>query len=324
MSLLSHKASRASSTLKLRVHGPLDLESTLECGQAFRWSKVSGPDGVMWYKGVIGCSGVMVRFDSNSSNLFILYEVESASARDTASEIRDRLANAVYLYFALDDDLDAIRAFLANEGLAEEGIVDQVINSAASHGRGLRILRQDPWECLVSYIVSTNKNIPAIRKTVDYFCRALGSPAGLGEYTFPSAEAFLGAGPYCIKDSKCGYRASYILDAAAKVAEKQVNLNALWSLPVGEARQELMKIKGVGPKVADCVLLFAYHRLEVFPVDVWIARAMSHFYFGGREMTAKEAREEGSRRFGPFAGYAQEYLFHYARNVLDGNVKCQS
>ena len=324
MSLTSHKASRARSSLKLEVHGPLDLESTLECGQAFRWSKVSGPDGVMWYKGVIGCSGVMVRFDSDSSNLLVLYEVESALTGDTASEIRDRLAGDVYRYFALDDDLDAIHLFLAKEDLAEMGTVDQVINRAACHGRGLRILRQDPWECLVSYIVSTNKNIPAIRKIVDYFCRAFGSQAGLGEYTFPSPEAFLAAGLYCIKDSKCGYRASYILDAAAKVAEKQVNLSALWSLPVGEARQELMSIKGVGPKVADCVMLFAYHRLEVFPVDIWIARAMSYFYFGGREITAKKAREEGSRRFGPFAGYAQEYLFHYARNVLDGNVKCQS
>ncbi len=323
MSLISHKTSRASSILNLEVHGPFELESTLECGQAFRWLKVSGPDGVMWYKGVIGCSGVMVRFDSNLSRLFVLYELEPAFHGYTTREIRDRLANAVYRYFALDDNLDAIRAFLAKEGLAQEGMVDQVINRAAYHSRGLRILRQDPWECLVSYIVSTNKNIPAICKIVDYFCRAFGPPAGLGEHMFPSPEAFLAAGPHCIRDSKCGYRAAYILDAAAKVAEKQVNLSALWHIPVGEARQELMKIKGVGPKVADCVLLFAYHRLEVFPVDVWIARAISNFYFGGREITAKKAREEGSRRFGPFAGYAQEYLFHYARNVLNGNVECQ-
>ncbi|MGI6628749.1 MAG: DNA-3-methyladenine glycosylase family protein [Bacillota bacterium] len=302
---------------QIEFDGPLDLESTLECGQVFRWGQASGPDGYTWHKGVIGSCALMVRFNTGSSNLLVLHDKELGSFESKLGQSQIKLANKVLHYFSLDDDLKAISSYLTKRGSAARGIVDPVIKEAIRHARGLRILRQDPWECLVSYIVSTNKNIPAICKIVRYFCKTLGLPAGLGEYTFPSPEAFLAAGHDCISDSKCGYRASYVLDAAEKVAGNQVNLDFLRSLPVDNACQELRKIKGVGPKVADCVLLFGYHRLDVFPVDVWIARAMSRFYFDGREISPAKAREEGMKRFGLFAGYAQEYLFHYARNVLD-------
>lgn len=295
--------------LKIKVPGFLDLKSTLECGQAFRWRKVCGPDACIWYKGVLGSTGVMVRFDTSSSKLLVLYD-------DKIAETHHALAWEVFNYFSLDDDLKTIYQFLAKAD-AVHARAGAVMQEAIRHACGLRILRQGPWECLVSYIVSTNKNIPAISKIIQHFCSAMGSPAGLGEYTFPSPERFLAAGLDGIRRSKCGYRAPYILDAAAKVLNNEVNLDELSNMPTKEARQQLQTIKGVGPKVADCVLLFGYHRLDVFPVDVWIARSMSHFYMGGNNVTPKSAREEGRRRFGPFAGYAQQYLFNYARNVFD-------
>lgn len=342
------KKSKVSGVLKslrgLKVEVPelFDLESTLECGQAFRWRKVCGPDSRIWHKGVIGSTGVMVRFDTLSSSLLVLYDnevthsqyaIEPGDDSICAAEISSvstgspqhnamsrtgshRLAGDIFSYFSFDDDLETIYHFLINVD-SVHGQAHLVMKEAIGHARGLRILRQDPWECLVSYIVSTNKNIPAISKVIEHFCSALGSPAGIGEYTFPSPERFLAAGLGGIQQSKCGYRAPYILDAAAKVLSNEVNLNELGNIPTREARQQLQTIKGVGPKVADCVLLFAYHRLDVFPVDVWITRSMSRFYLAGNKITPGKAREEGSRRFGSCAGYAQQILFNYARNVLD-------
>jgi N-glycosylase/DNA lyase len=312
--------------LEVELPGPLDLQSTLECGQAFRWCRVQGPDASTWYKGVIGPVAVMVTTSAKTggaSDLLVMYEANSVD--------RESLTRRVFNYFSLDDDLEAIHRFLLDEACsptqAEQEHVreqaagpeqGQVMEQAAGHAHGLRILRQEPWECLVSYIISTNKNIPSICKTVEYLSETLGSPAGLGQYAFPAPEALLEASAECVKQSKCGYRAPYIIDAARKVASREVDLDALWHLPTGEARQQLLKIKGVGPKVADCVLLFAYHRLEVFPVDVWIARCMSAFYLDRADITPREARQEGCRRFGPYAGYAQQVLFHYSRNVLKG------
>ncbi|HHX10673.1 MAG TPA: DNA-3-methyladenine glycosylase 2 family protein [Firmicutes bacterium] len=297
---------------EIELPGPLDLQSTLECGQAFRWKQVAGPGARTWYKGVIGPAGVMVT-TGGDSRLLVLYEAGTVD--------RERLTKDISNYFSLDDDLEAIHRFLLDEACSTSLPGQQpVLHQAIRYARGLRILRQEPWECLVSYIISANKNIPAICKTVEYLSDTLGSPAGLGQYSFPSPEALLEASIECVKQSKCGYRAPYIIDAASKVAGKHVDLDALWHLPTGEARQQLLTIKGVGPKVADCVLLFGYHRLDVFPVDVWIARCMSAFYLGRAHITPKQARDEGCKRFGPYAGYAQQILFHYSRNVLKGRV----
>ncbi|HOP70118.1 MAG TPA: DNA glycosylase [Bacillota bacterium] len=301
-----------AALLEIELPGPLDLQSTLECGQAFRWKRVSGLGGQTWYKGVIGPVGVMLR-TLGDSRLLVLYEANHVQ--------RDTLTGLVWHYFSLDDDLETIHRYLL-EGARPGGGRgnDPIMEQALRHTRGLRILRQEPWECLVSYIISANKNIPAICNTVEYLSSTLGTPAGLGEYTFPSPQALLEASLECIRQSKCGYRAPYIIDAASKVRSNQVDLGALWHLPTAEARRHLMEIKGVGPKVADCVLLFGYHRLDVFPVDVWIARCMSVFYLDRAGITPKTAREEGCKRFGAYAGYAQQILFHYTRNVLKGQV----
>jgi N-glycosylase/DNA lyase len=295
--------------LDIHVDGPFDIEATLECGQTFGWSKLGSDSGIPWYKGVIGSLGLLICFDRTSSTLRVLYDPRDLKDSDLTMEPSCSLPQIISGYFSLDDDVESICEFLAT---------DPAIRAAVSYGYGLRILRQDPWECLVSYITSTMNNIPAICKITRYFRETLGEPVGFGEYTFPTPEKFLEAGHHCVRDSRCGFRSGYIMDAAEKLVRGEVDLDLLHGISSAEARDELQKIKGVGPKVADCVLLFGYHRLDVFPVDRWVARAMSRLYSGGDQMTEKKAREEGSRRFGPFAGYAQEYLFHYIRNQSDG------
>ena len=290
---------------EIHVEGPFDIEATLECGQTFGWSRLGLDIGSPWYKGVIGSFGVVVGFDSTSSTLSVVFDPKDLEHYSHTEEPNCGLPQIVSDYFSLDDDLEFICELLAR---------DPSMQTVLSYAPGLRILRQDPWECLVSYITSAMNNIPAICKITGYFRKTLGTPVGFGQYTFPSPERFKDAGYLNVKASRCGFRSEYILDASEKVVTGEVDLNLINTMSSEDARKELQKIKGVGPKVADCVLLFAYHRLDVFPVDRWVARAMSQLYFAGTPVTEKKAREEGIRRFSPFSGYAQEYLFHYVRN----------
>ena len=211
-------------------------------------------------------------------------------------------------YLSLDDDLETIEDELRKR--------DPVIGKAIDYCRGLRVLRQDPWECLASYILSIQKNIPAISNCIEYLAKYAGIHVGLGEYAFPSPQQVAQMTHSQILKCRCGFRAKYLKDAAEKICRGILDLNSLSGMSTCEAKKELMKVKGVGPKVADCVLLFGYHKLEVFPVDVWVARAMSKLYFDGKPLTPEQARAEGIKRFGNFAGYAQEYLFHYVRTAI--------
>ncbi|MGB4433015.1 MAG: DNA-3-methyladenine glycosylase [Bacillota bacterium] len=313
-----HEEDESVTGLRLEIPGPFDIDATLECGQTFGWERVTLEDGTAWFKGVIGCTGVMVNFDRSSSNLTVLYDTQDFCDPSDQKANARALAEKVFHYFALDDDLELIYEFLLHGSVSSGADVDPVMDAALSYGYGLRILRQDPWECLISYISSAMNNIPAICKIIGYFRKTLGKPVGFGQYTFPPPEAFMAAGHSCIRNSRCGFRSTYILDAADKVVNGEVDLDLIENLSLSDARRELQKIAGVGPKVADCVLLFAYHRLDAFPVDRWVLRAMSHFYFDGNAITVEQAKREGSRRFGPFSGYAQEYLFHYARNYCHG------
>jgi len=342
---------------QIPVKGPLNLHTTLFCGQAFRWKqgedlgvfapnlrgKLAFPGSALpFYRGTVenlgivvlglerdsqaagyddslmtpGCAPNRIGGDScapRSTPKDRCLKVVLEKARNEKSHRDDTRAfqTKISSYFALDDDLETIER--------ELGLNDPVMRTALEFGKGLRILRQDPWECLASYVLSVHNNVKNISAITEYLSRTLGEPVGLGEYAFPSPEVILAQDRVALKASKCGFRLRYLLDAAEKVAENAIDLKAIGSLPLGEARRELMRIIGVGPKVADCVLLFAYHKLAVFPVDVWVARAVSEFYLGGRSVSPEEARREGERRFGPLAGYAQEYLYNYIRNC--GPVK---
>ncbi|HHY44228.1 MAG TPA: DNA-3-methyladenine glycosylase 2 family protein [Firmicutes bacterium] len=301
----------------VRLSGPVSLMATLECGQAFRWRQAVFPgrsDLPVSYRGVIGQLAVVVgQASSVSDEILVAWDASSgplpaspplASAESLTPSYVDRLVRG---YFSDHDDIEAIEHELSRSG--------GVMADAVAYSHGLRILTQDPWECLASYVLSLNKNIPAISRTVEHLAACFGEPAGMGVSGFPSPEAIACQEVSSLRQSKCGFRDKYLHDAAEKVLSGDVDLGLLKSLPSADARQELMKIKGVGPKVADCVLLFGYHKLDVFPVDVWIARAVSRYFMGGKALSPREAREFGEQRFGPLAGYAQEYLFYWIRNV---------
>jgi N-glycosylase/DNA lyase len=280
---------------RLRDDQPLDLALTLACGQAFRWEERAG-----WWEGVVGDRLWRLRQDGDR----VMYKGPTA--------------RSLSAYLALDDDLPAILASVDK---------DPVIHGAIDACRGLRILRQDPWEILVSFICATNTNIPRIRKMIGSLAAGFGKPAPEtvpARYRFPTPEKLAGSCGGELGACRLGYREEWVILAAGRVVKDPGLLRRIAGLPFQEARDVLLSFKGIGEKAAACILLFGYHRLEAFPVDVWIRRIMYDHYLsplrGARVPSAKEdrrIREFGRDYFGGSAGYAQEYLF-CAREKLDG------
>ena len=255
--------------------GRFSLSDTLDCGQAFRW--VQNPDGS--WQAVVENRLLKV---AEAENGFIIYDCTSQEFFDVWSA-----------YFDIERDYTAI---------CNEISSDPILKAAAKNCGGIRLLRQAPWETLCSFIISQNNNIPRIKGIIDRLCSTFGEKIE-GGYTFPPPEKIAGLTVEDLSPLRSGFRAKYILDAAKKVTEKAVDLESLYALDTDSARNELMKINGVGPKVADCVLLFAYGKTDAFPQDVWIKRTMQDLFGGVLPEVAK-----------PYAGIVQQFLFHYARN----------
>ncbi|HJJ56135.1 MAG TPA: DNA glycosylase [Methanocorpusculum sp.] len=274
---------------------PLDgiwfnLDLSLSCGQAFRWRKHS--NGFWYAPSPYGNHSV---WKLKLSDGCILY-----SGMDESDLIR---------YFSLDHDLKSILESIDS---------DPVIHNAIQCCRGLRILRQDPWECLISYICSTCSNIPGIQQRIELISQKFGVPITFDNqtfYTFPTISEISNASYDELRDCKVGFRAQYILDAiqmALKSPNWSSNIN---KLAYPDANIELRKINGVGPKVADCVLLFSFEKLESVPIDVWIERIIRTKYFDGKKIGYTKASKYAREHFGKYAGYAQEYLFA-AREII--------
>lgn len=253
-----------------------DLSKTFDCGQSFRWNAL--PDGS--FSGVAFGRSVRVFMQNNS--LFI----DGAEEGDRA---------LWHSYFDLGTDYGAVGEQLSR--------LHPVLRDAADFSRGIRILRQEPFEALVSFIISQNNNIPRIKGIVSRLCEGFGEPLGDGQFAFPSAETLSCCTAEDLAPLRAGFRARYILDAARKVAGGEVDLDACRTLDYEAARAALMKITGVGVKVADCTLLYGMHRLEAFPMDVWMKRATATLLPG---VTPAD--------FGGFAGIAQQFIFHYSRS----------
>lgn len=265
-----------------------NLEHTLECGQAFRWERFGD-----FYAGVIGETLVKVAFDGRA------LAIEAGSPVD-----RDKIAD----YFGLNEDLSRIYKEIG---------ADPHIKKAIKKYHGLRILNQDRWECLASFILSSYTNIPRIKKMIAGLSKKFGRKLAFGgteAYSFPPAARIAGADIKALKGLGLGFRAAYIKDTAQKVASKKFDLDALEDLNYTEAKERLMSLKGVGGKVADCILLFSFKKYEAFPVDVWIKRGIEELYFSGKAVAPKKAAEFAREHFGAYAGYAQEYLYHYLRH----------
>ncbi len=195
---------------------------------------------------------------------------------------------------------------------------DAPMRAAVVACRGLRLLRQDPWECLASFILSSTKQIVQIRQIVARLCEQFGEQVIVPQnhepaYAFPSAGCIAAAGEAELRACKMGFRAPNLRAAARMIAGGDVDLDRVSALSVHEARDTLMRLPGVGGKIADCVLLFAYGYPDAFPVDVWVMKALRRLYFPRRAVSLKRLQKFAATHFGPCAGYAQQYLFHYAR-----------
>ncbi len=260
----------------LRVPASFDPAQTLDCGQAFRWEESSGG---LW-EGAAGNHFLRLRREGGSLLLF-------CSQQEFDSFWRN--------YFDLDEDYQAKRDRLSR--------LHPVLAEAVALYPGIRLLRQDPWETLCSFLISQNNNIPRIKGILRTLCRLFGSPIpGTELFSFPTPKAFSSLSPEDLAPLRAGYRAKYLIDAARKVATGEIDLQTIKSSPAAFGREELKKVLGVGPKVAECVLLYGFHKTECFPIDVWIKRAVKAFLPG-----------ISPESFGEDAGLIQQYLFHYSR-----------
>ena len=261
----------------------IDLRLTLESGQVFHWE----PDGA-GYRGLIGTQPV--RVEQRGGELKVTPGMEAVVAR----------------YFALDHPLEEIYATFP---------ADLTMQAALGFCRGLRIIRQPLWECLATFITSAMKQVAHIRQMSHALRQRFGVPILDGLVAYPEPERLACASEQELRACGLGFRAPNLLSAARMIADGSVNLEALRELSDEAALQELCRLPGVGPKVANCVLLFAYERIRAFPIDVWIERVLREAYFPRkRKVTAKQLREFSARYFGPYGGYAQQYLFHHARS----------
>ena len=272
-----------------------DLDKTLDSGQVFHWEKVG--DG---FVGAIGDLAVYVEQRGD------VLKVRCGAT--PAGSPRRPLSRIVAHYFALDHPLAEICASFPN---------DPVMDAARNFCRGLRIIRQPKWECLATFICSSMKQVAHIRQISLALRRRFGELRkiqSLALHTFPSARRIALASENELRKCALGYRAENLLASARLVDSGECNLEAWSALPNDDLWKNLCQLPGVGPKIANCVMLFAYERLRAFPIDVWIDRVLKQHYFPRRtKMTAQRLREFSETYFGEHGGYAQQYLFHHAR-----------
>lgn len=271
-------ASQPDAFLTLRgAAAELSLTQTLDCGQAFRWRPSTERPG--WWEGA--AMGRLLRMKAQGKDLLLECS-------------REEYENCWRRYLDMDRDYAGIRQALS---------ADPVLSEACALYPGIRVLRQDPWETLCSFIISANNNIPRIKGIIERLCTGWGEPIADGWHTFPGPRTLAELSPEELAPLRAGYRTEYLLCCARQVASGEVDLDAIGEMEDEEGYRELLKLRGVGPKVADCVLLFAYGRIRRVPMDVWMRRVCARLYPDGLPACAA-----------PWAGIAQQFLFHYARS----------
>lgn len=282
--------------VRIKYKGAYDLAKTLDCGQAFRWEKLENSRHEIEFVGV--ALGELISVAQDGEEL-IIYNA-------TVKDFEEKWCH----YFALDEDYEAI----------DRELLDRCSNptfvKALEQGKGIRILHQDPWEVICSFIISQNNNIPRIKKIIESLSSALGTPIydvmmdehGAKDrffYTFPTAKSMFIAGEEFIFSLKTGFRAKYIIDAAQKWMTGEISEEELKQIEgLDDALAYLCRVKGIGLKVASCALLFGFERYDPFPVDVWMKRVLEKYF----------DKDFSPVTFGRYAGVAQQYLFDYERN----------
>lgn len=267
-----------------------NLIHIFECGQSFRWY----PEDDKSYTGVAQGRVLNISLDGNTA---------------TFKNTNEREFNAIwYEYFDLARDYGQIKNSLS---------YDEVLKDAIKFGEGIRILRQDEWEILISFIISANNRIPMIRKAIRKISEKWGNRLeynGKTYHTFPAPDALSHASVEELEKCNTGFRAKYIKQTTEMVLKGEIDLYGLKNMGYAKAKQELMKLPGVGPKVSDCILLFSMGYYEAFPVDVWVKRVMQYFYLTP-DVSLNKIQQYAQDKFKNLAGFAQQYLFYYARNL---------
>lgn len=274
-----------------------DPKDIFECGQAFRWTVEADE------------SYTVVAF---GKVLNVKKEDEKIILSNTNME---DFKNIWHDYFDLDTEYREIIETLKS---------DEVLAKATEFGKGIRILNQDEWEILVSFITSANNRIPMIKKAIGLLSEKYGEFIeeynGVKYYSFPKPEALNGLTVEDLEDCKTGFRAKYIISAAEIVANKEIDIYALKNVDTEMARKELMRFSGIGPKVSDCIMLFSMGKKDAFPIDIWVKRVMEHFYLD-EDTKLPDIQKYAGEKFGSLAGFAQQYLFYYARELGIGKKK---
>ena len=278
-----------NSNVILKNVRDFDLTHIFDCGQCFRWNQLDENK----YAGVAKGRALTISQDGDT----VVFH--NTTERD--------FHDIWYNYFDFDTDYGEIKAELSK---------DSVMREAITYGEGIRILNQDLWETVVSFIISASNNIPRIKGIVERLCAAYGEEINYGGdiyYTFPSIDKMSMLTKEDLGVIRAGFRDKYIIDAVSRFKNGELSEDALYKMSTPEAKKSLMTITGVGNKVSDCILLFGLKRADSFPVDVWIKRIMEYCYFGGVTQPVDKINTFAEERFGKLGGYAQQYLFFYAR-----------
>lgn len=257
----------------------INIADTLDCGQCFRFAK--NPDNTM--TGV--AHGRILNLTQTQTEIIF---------HDTDAREFKRIWND---YFDLNTNYAAIK-----QGLRK----DITLKNALEYAGGIRILRQDSFEALLSFIISQNNNIPRIKGSINKLCKKYGNHIEGDIYSFPDFQSLSQIKKEDLSDLGLGYRDDYLVDCIDKIKSGCFNLESIKTMEIEEARKSLRTIKGIGPKVAECALLFGFYRVEAFPIDTWIKKALKYFYPDGFPMEYNE-----------IAGIAQQYIFHYIRTCKD-------
>ena len=283
--------------MEIHITDDFDLDRIADSGQCFRWRKDDSDDS--------GDSGAYRII--HKGHCLKIRPLGNAMFRLSCSE--DEYREIWHDYFDFGENYRSVRERVSREE-------DPFLADACEYGKGIRILRQDPWEMLVSFIISQNKNIPAIKKSIELLCETAGKRCENteqereddGQLVFPSPEQILSLSDEALAACRLGYRCRYVKAAASDVAEGKLDLDSLRDAPEEETIKGLMSVCGVGVKVANCISLFGLHHIDAFPIDVWIRRILDNEYPSGYP----------KERYSPYNGIYQQYMFYYYRNLMTG------
>ena len=284
-----------NNKIEIEIKDSFNLEDIFECGQCFRWNKEDDS-----YIGVIKDAVVKVKKEKDK----VTFEGTSVG--------NESFKDIIYEYFDLNTDYRELKDILRK--------VDSNMKEAISFGEGIRILNQDLWECIISFIISANNNIPRIKGIIERISKNYGRKIefeGKEYYLFPTPEELSKASKEDLRALGTGFRDIRIYNTTKKIFEDKEYLSRIENLSsTDEMREELLKLDGVGPKVADCILLFSLKRFDVFPIDVWVRRVMNDLYIHAQDedrINKKEILKIANDKFGSLSGLAQQYLFYWKR-----------